>query len=48
MTESVVVCTGWDWWGFTGVEYASKLGAQMVAIHRMAKRLVSTRDIRQL
>jgi hypothetical protein len=26
----------WDWWGYTGVDYASKLGAQMQAIRSMA------------
>lgn len=25
----------WDWWGYTGVDYASKLGAQMQAVKKM-------------
>ena len=28
-----------DWWGYTGVDYASKLGAQMHAVHAMVARL---------
>jgi len=25
----------WDWWGYTGLDFASKLGVQMQAVHRM-------------
>ncbi|KAE8613616.1 hypothetical protein XENTR_v10007789 [Xenopus tropicalis] len=28
----------WDWWGFTGTNYANKNGSQMVAIERMMLR----------
>lgn len=26
----------WDWWGFTGIDYASKLGVQVQAVKNMA------------
>jgi poly(3-hydroxybutyrate) depolymerase len=29
----------WDWWGYSGVQYASKLGAQMQAIHKMVSQI---------
>ncbi|PIK49065.1 hypothetical protein BSL78_14080 [Apostichopus japonicus] len=31
----------WDWWGYTGVNYASKLGDQMKAIKGMVDRVLS-------
>ena len=30
----------WDWWGYTGLDFASKLGVQMQAVHRMMEHLV--------
>jgi len=30
-----------DWWGFTGVDYACKLGAQMQAVNNMVKAVAS-------
>eukprot|EP00761_Pharyngomonas_kirbyi_P011608 gb/GECH01011634.1/.p1 GENE.gb/GECH01011634.1/~~gb/GECH01011634.1/.p1 ORF type:complete len:342 (+),score=60.29 gb/GECH01011634.1/:1-1026(+) len=30
----------WDWWGYTGPQYASNVGAQNVAIHKMMKRII--------
>ena len=29
----------WDWWGFTGVDYALRSGAQLSSIHRMLEAL---------
>ena len=29
----------WDWWGYTGVDYAAKRGAQLSAVHRMLEAL---------
>ena len=25
----------WDWWGYSGADYASRGGAQLSAVHRM-------------
>ncbi len=25
----------WDWWGYSGVDYAARSGAQLSAVHRM-------------
>jgi poly(3-hydroxybutyrate) depolymerase len=25
----------WDWWGYSGPDYAAKSGAQLSAVHRM-------------
>jgi poly(3-hydroxybutyrate) depolymerase len=33
----------WDWWGFTGADYASKLGPQVIAIKRMIDRIATPR-----
>ncbi|MBN3817870.1 depolymerase [Paraburkholderia sp. Se-20369] len=33
----------WDWWGYTGQDYALKSGAQMVAVNAMIRRLTSKR-----
>jgi len=30
----------WDWWGFTGSEYATKAGPQMAAVKSMADRIL--------
>jgi hypothetical protein len=30
----------WDWWGFTGPDYATKAGPQMAAVKAMADRLL--------
>jgi poly(3-hydroxybutyrate) depolymerase len=32
----------WDWFGYTGVNYAFKSGPQMVAVHAMVERLTAT------
>jgi hypothetical protein len=29
----------WDWWGYTGTDYATKTGVQIVAIVAMVERL---------
>jgi poly(3-hydroxybutyrate) depolymerase len=29
----------WDWWGYTGQQYATKTGVQMAAVHRMLQAL---------
>ena len=29
----------WDWWGYSGVDYAAKRGAQLSAVHRMLEAL---------
>ena len=29
----------WDWWGYTGREYLTRNGAQIIAVHRMLLRL---------
>jgi poly(3-hydroxybutyrate) depolymerase len=29
----------WDWWGYSGVDYASRDGAQLSAVHRMLEAL---------
>ncbi len=29
----------WDWWGYTGREYLTRKGPQIVAVHRMLERL---------
>jgi hypothetical protein len=29
----------WDWWGYTGVDYAQKSGPQIQAIYAMLQRL---------
>lgn len=29
----------WDWWGYTGHEYLTRSGVQIVAVHRMLERL---------
>jgi len=34
----------WDWWGYTGVGFQTKRGAQLAAVHSMVQRLVSTPD----
>jgi hypothetical protein len=31
----------WDFWGYTGIQYASSLGVQPSAIYNMVKRLQS-------
>ena len=31
-----------DWWGYTGVDFASQLGVQMKAVQWMVKRLLGT------
>ena len=31
-----------DWWGYTGLDYASKLGAQMQAVKKMIDTLTSS------
>lgn len=33
----------WDWWGYTGVDYATRAGAQIRALRAMAERLSSPR-----
>lgn len=33
----------WDWWGYTGADYATKSSVQMTAILGMVKRLTQTR-----
>lgn len=33
----------WDWWGYTGADYATKSSVQMKAILGMVKRLTQTR-----
>jgi hypothetical protein len=25
----------WDWWGYSGADYAARSGAQLAAVHRM-------------
>ena len=30
----------WDWWGYTGTDYASKLGVQIMTVKAMADSLV--------
>ena len=25
----------WDWWGYSGVDYATRNGAQLASVHRM-------------
>ncbi|XP_077985962.1 poly(3-hydroxybutyrate) depolymerase-like [Glandiceps talaboti] len=30
----------WDWWGYTGVQYASNLAAQMIAVDRILERVL--------
>jgi hypothetical protein len=32
----------WDWWGYTGVDYASKLGYQMDGVEMMRNRVAGT------
>ena len=32
----------WDFWGYTGVDYASSLAVQTQAIHRMVTRVMET------
>ena len=29
----------WDWWGYTGKDYASNIGLQLTAVHRMVGHL---------
>jgi poly(3-hydroxybutyrate) depolymerase len=29
----------WDWWGYSGADYAAKGGAQLSAVHRMLEAL---------
>jgi poly(3-hydroxybutyrate) depolymerase len=31
----------WDWWGYTGRDYLTRQGAQIVAVHRMLLRLAA-------
>ncbi|XP_033126091.1 uncharacterized protein LOC117124069 isoform X2 [Anneissia japonica] len=31
----------WDWWGYTGLQYACKLGPQMNAVNQMINRILS-------
>lgn len=31
----------WDWWGYTGRDYLTRKGPQIVAVHRMLERLAS-------
>jgi poly(3-hydroxybutyrate) depolymerase len=33
----------WDWWGYTGAQYATKLGPQIRAVRSMVDRLAATR-----
>ena len=33
----------WDWWGYTGAQYATKQGAQIRAVRAMVERLASPR-----
>ena len=37
----------WDWWGYSGGDYAQKSGVQMKAIMRMTQRLAQPRPQRQ-
>jgi poly(3-hydroxybutyrate) depolymerase len=32
----------WDWWGYSGVDYAARDGAQLSAVHRMLEALGAT------
>jgi hypothetical protein len=32
----------WDWWGYSGADYAAKQGAQLSAVHRMLEALGAT------
>ena len=32
----------WDWWGYSGADYAAKGGAQLAAVHRMLEALGAT------
>ncbi|MFN3566298.1 MAG: depolymerase [Burkholderiaceae bacterium] len=34
----------WDWWGYTGPDYAVKSGAQIAALHAMVERVTAQRD----
>jgi len=34
----------WDWWGYTGVDYASDLGIQMRMSKKMMDRVLSGKD----
>ncbi len=29
----------WDWWGFTGLNFQTRWGAQLAAVHAMVTRL---------
>ena len=31
----------WDWWGYSGADYATRSGAQLAAVHAMVRRLVA-------
>jgi hypothetical protein len=31
----------WDWWGYTGSQYATQAGAQIAAVKAMVDRLAS-------
>lgn len=33
----------WDWWGYTGFDYLTRSGPQIVAVHRMVDRLSAAR-----
>lgn len=34
----------WDWWGYTGRDYLTRNGPQIIAVRRMLERLASRRD----
>lgn len=34
----------WDWWGYSGADYATKNGPQMLAVRRMISRLAEARS----
>ena len=38
----------WDWWGYTGVDYASKVGVQMDAVDKMVTELAAGAGITAL
>jgi len=29
----------WDWWGYSSIDYATRNGPQMAAVHKMVERL---------
>ena len=30
----------WDWWGYSGADYATRFGPQMATVHTMAEALM--------